>query len=55
MCIGLHFAVMQMKLVIFEMLRNYEWTLADNYEMPVQQSPISKPRDDLPVYFKARV
>jgi cytochrome P450 len=55
MCIGLHFAVMQMKLVIFEMLRNYQWTLADSYEMPVQQSPISKPRDDLPVYFKARV
>jgi cytochrome P450 len=55
MCIGLHFAVMQMKLVIFEMLRNYQWTLADSYEMPVQQSPISKPRDNLPVYFKARV
>jgi cytochrome P450 len=54
MCIGLHFAIMQVKLVIFEMLRRYRWTVPDGYKMPVQQSPISKPRDGLPVYFEAR-
>jgi hypothetical protein len=27
----------------------------DNYTMAVQQSPISKPRDGLPVYLKPRV
>lgn len=54
MCIGLHFAIMQIKLVMFEMLRRYRWSLPDGYEMPVQQSPISKPRDDLPVYFEPR-
>ena len=52
MCIGLHFAIMQVKLVIFEMLRRYRWQVPADYEMPVQQSPISKPRDDLPVYFE---
>ncbi|MFK7975442.1 MAG: cytochrome P450 [Halioglobus sp.] len=54
MCIGLHFAIMQIKLVMFEMLRNYQWSLPAEYEMPVQQSPISKPKDDLPIYFEPR-
>lgn len=54
MCIGLHFAVMQIKLVMFEMLRRYRWSVPDGYEMPVQQSPISKPRDGLPIYFEER-
>lgn len=55
MCIGLHFAIMQVKLVMFEMLRRYRWSVPDYYEMPVQQSPISKPRDGLPVFFEQRV
>jgi cytochrome P450 len=54
MCIGLHFAIMQIKLVMFEMLKQYRWSLPDGYEMPVQQSPISKPRDGLPIFFEAR-
>tara|TARA_R110002124_G_scaffold16165_12_gene69477 strand:+ start:5642 stop:6991 length:1350 start_codon:yes stop_codon:yes gene_type:complete len=54
MCIGLHFAIMQIKLVMFEMLRHYRWSLPEGYEMPVQQSPISRPRDDLPVFFEVR-
>jgi cytochrome P450 len=54
MCIGLHFAIMQIKLVMFEMLRRYTWSVPQGYIMPVQQSPISKPRDDLPVYFTPR-
>lgn len=54
MCIGLHFAIMQIKLVMFEMLRQYRWSVPGDYRMPVQQSPISKPRDDLPVYFEQR-
>ena len=54
MCIGLHFAIMQIKLVMFEMLRRYQWSLPAGYDMPVQQSPISKPRDGLPVYFAPR-
>jgi cytochrome P450 len=52
MCIGLHFAIMQVKLVMVEMLRRYEWSVPDGYEMPVQQSPISKPREGLPIYFE---
>ncbi len=54
MCIGLHFASMQIKLVLFEMLKHYRWSVADGYEMPVQQSPISKPKDDLPIVLEKR-
>ncbi|MFT4519644.1 MAG: cytochrome P450 [Halioglobus sp.] len=54
MCIGLHFAIMQVKQVMFEMLKQYQWSVLEGYEMPVQQSPISKPRDGLPVVFEAR-
>jgi cytochrome P450 len=49
MCIGLHFADMQIKLVIAELLRNYRISVPANYRMPVQQSPISKPKDNLPI------
>lgn len=49
MCIGLHFADMQIKLVIAELLRHYRISVPDDYVMPVQQSPISKPKDNLPI------
>jgi cytochrome P450 len=54
MCIGLHFANMQIKLVLFEMLKNYSWQIEKGYVMPVQQSPISKPQDDLPITISVR-
>ena len=54
MCIGLHFAEMQIKLVMREMLTHYSWQVAPGYTMPVQQSPISKPRDNLPIQLHRR-
>jgi len=54
MCIGLHFAEMQIKLVMREMLRQYRWQVPTDYTMPVQQSPISKPRDNLPILITRR-
>lgn len=54
MCIGLHFAVMQVKLVMFEMVKNYRWSVPEDYDMPVQQSPISKPKDGLPIFLERR-
>ena len=53
MCIGLHFADMQIKLVIAELLRNYRISVPANYRMPVQQSPISKPKDNLPITLES--
>ena len=52
MCIGLHFADMQIKLVIAELLQRDQFSVPAGYEMPVQQSPISKPKDLLPITFE---
>lgn len=54
MCIGLHFADMQIKLVIAELLKRYRFVVPEDYVMPVQQSPISRPRDNLPLTLERR-
>lgn len=52
MCIGLRFAETQIKIVIHHLVRNYRWRTEDGYEMPVQQAPISKPLDGLPLLLE---
>jgi cytochrome P450 len=48
-CIGLRFAELQIKSIMHQLLLRYRWSVPAGYEMPVQQAPISKPRDGLPV------
>ena len=48
-CIGLRFAEAQVKLVMHQLLQRYRWSVPAGYKMPVQQAPISKPRDGLPI------
>jgi len=48
-CIGLHFAGQQVKAVLHQLLRGYEWSIAPDYEMPVDRFPLPVPRDGLPV------
>jgi cytochrome P450 len=49
MCIGQHFATLQVKAVMHQLLLNYRWSIPDRYKMPYQWMPIAKPRDGLPV------
>ena len=49
MCLGLRFAEMQIKAVLFQWVQKYRWSVPDGYRMPVQQAPISKPMDGLPL------
>ncbi len=49
MCIGLRFAETQVKIVLYHLLRQYRFSVPQGYEMPVQQAPISKPIDGLPL------
>ena len=49
MCIGLRFAEAQVKLVMHQLVRRYRLSVPAGYKMPVQQAPISKPLDGLPV------
>ena len=53
MCLGLRFAEMQIKAVLFQLLARYRFSVPDGYRMPVQQAPISKPTDGLPLTLEA--
>jgi cytochrome P450 len=48
-CIGLRFAEAQVKLVMHHLLRKFRLSVPEGYTMPVQQAPISKPVDGLPL------
>jgi cytochrome P450 len=48
-CIGLHFADLQVKAVLHQVLLNYRWSVPDDYEMPVDTSSLPVPADGLPV------
>ena len=49
MCLGLRFAESQIRAVMHQLLLRYRWSVPDGYTMPVQQAPISKPKDGLPI------
>lgn len=48
-CLGFRFAEVQVKSIMHALLRRFRWHVAEGYRMPVQQAPISKPRDGLPL------
>ena len=49
LCIGYRFAEVQVKAILHQMVRRFRWSVPDAYRMPVQQAPISKPLDGLPI------
>ena len=49
MCIGQHFASLQVKAIMHRLLLSYRWSTSPGYTMPVQWVPIAKPGDGLPV------
>lgn len=49
MCIGQHFAFLQVKCIMNQLLKLYHWDVAPDYEMPYQLVPIAKPKDGLPI------
>lgn len=49
MCVGQHFADLQVKAVMHQILLNFKWTVPAGYEVPYQLMPIAKPKDGLPV------
>ena len=51
-CIGLRFAETQVKAIMHQLVRRYRWSVPPDYRMPVQQAPISKPRDGLPIQIE---
>ncbi|MFA9200324.1 MAG: cytochrome P450 [Cypionkella sp.] len=53
MCLGLHFAYMQVKILIAQLLQRYRIEVADGYAPDWQPWPIPKPKDGLKVRFRA--
>ena len=53
-CIGLHFAQMLFKCVLFQLLRNYRFELPSGYpdNPPMQHVPFPKVKDDLPLLLR---
>ena len=52
MCLGRRFGEAQVRLVMHQLVRRYRWSAPSGYRMPVQQAPISKPTDGLPLEFE---
>ncbi|MDH3685264.1 MAG: cytochrome P450 [Myxococcales bacterium] len=48
-CLGIRFAELQVKCVVHQILCRYRLSVPDGYRMPIQQAPISKPLDGLPL------
>ncbi len=51
-CLGIKFAELQIKLLLFHLLKNYQISVPTGYEMPYQPAPIGKPIDSLPLTLK---
>jgi cytochrome P450 len=49
LCIGYRFAEVQVKAIMHQLLLRHRWSIPEGYRMPVQQAPISKPLDGLPI------
>jgi len=49
LCIGQHFATLQVKAIMHQLLMHYRWSVPEHYQMPYQMVPIAQPRDGLPV------
>jgi len=51
-CLGFRFAEIQIKAIVHQLVLRFRWRVPEGYRMPVQQAPISKPRDGLPITFE---
>jgi cytochrome P450 len=51
-CLGYAFADLQMKLVLYHLLKNYKWQLPANYKPVYTHIPIQHPKDGLRMNFE---
>ncbi|MCG8313767.1 MAG: cytochrome P450, partial [Pseudomonadales bacterium] len=48
-CIGLHFAELQIKTIMHQILLNFRWDVPRGYDMPINFTTLPNPKDGLPV------
>lgn len=51
-CLGMRFAETQIRAILHRLVLRYRWSVPEGYRMRVQEAPISKPTDGLPVTFE---
>ncbi|HAG93876.1 MAG: cytochrome P450 [Pseudomonadales bacterium] len=49
MCIGLHFAEVQVKAILHQILLRFKWSVEPGYQMPIDMTSLPVPGDKLPV------
>ncbi|GAA3952490.1 cytochrome P450 [Gordonia caeni] len=53
-CIGLYFGQMEIKTIMHNLLRDYEWFVPAGYRLPMDYSALPVPKDKLPVTLVRR-
>ncbi|TCP53652.1 cytochrome P450 [Tamaricihabitans halophyticus] len=53
-CIGLHFGTLEVKTLLHEMLRNYDWSVPADYEVRWDFTSLPIPVDGLPIVLSRR-
>jgi cytochrome P450 len=48
-CVGLHFASMQIKAIMHQVLTRFDWSMRDDYEVSWDRTTVPRPRDGLRV------
>ena len=52
MCIGLHFAEVQVKAILHQVVQRYRWSVDEHYAMPLDLASLPVPADGLPVKWE---
>lgn len=52
-CLGMRFAMLQIKSVLHQMLLRYRFTLPPGYRLSLRPTPSFRPADDLPLHLEA--
>jgi len=53
-CIGLYFGQMEIKTIMHNLLRDFEWSVPSDYVIPMDWSALPVPKDHLPVTLSRR-
>lgn len=51
-CIGLYFGQMEVRTIMHQLLRGFEWSVPQDYTMPMDFSSLPVPKDKLPVTMR---
>lgn len=52
-CIGMNYAIMQIKIMMYQLLQRYEFSVDEGYDMPMVYAPLLVAPDGLPIQIRA--